>query len=154
MRRNKRERGQSLVELAISITVLVFLLSGAIEFGMMFFQYIQLRDAAQEGALFGSINPADTSGIEARARGASTSPVDLYVTTGPQKVDVKILVTDKDTGNPIADPADACPGDAIQVTVSYDHKVFMPFITQIVGDFRTLNGSVTDTILVSPATCP
>ena len=61
MIRKKSERGQSLVEMAISITVLVFLLSGAVEFGMMYFQYIQLRDAAQEGALYGSLNPADAS---------------------------------------------------------------------------------------------
>ena len=153
MKQNKRERGQSLVELAISITVLVFLLSGAIEFGMMFFQYIQLRDAAQEGALFGSINPADTNGIVARVRGASTSPVDLSVTTGPQKVTVVLGGIDKDTLAPI-DLVDACPGDGIQVTVSYNHKVFMPLITQIVGNTRTLNGVVTDTILVSTATCP
>ncbi len=81
MIRNKSERGQSLVEMAISITVLVFLLSGAVEFGMMFFQYIQLRDAAQEGALYGSLNPADAAEIKARVRGASTSPIDFSQTS-------------------------------------------------------------------------
>ena len=51
----KSERGQSLVELAISLVILLYLLSGAVEFGILFFQYVQLRDAAQEGALYGSI---------------------------------------------------------------------------------------------------
>jgi Flp pilus assembly protein TadG len=73
----KSERGQSLVELAISITILIFLLAGAVEFGMAFFQFVQLRDAAQEGALYGSMNPDQVSTIETRIRGASNSPIDL-----------------------------------------------------------------------------
>ncbi len=58
MKKQKSERGQSLVELSISLVVLLYLLSGAVEFGLAFFQFVQLRDAAQEGALFGSMNPA------------------------------------------------------------------------------------------------
>jgi Flp pilus assembly protein TadG len=46
-------KGQSLVELAISLVILLFLLAGIVEFGLAFFQFVQLRDAAQEGALFG-----------------------------------------------------------------------------------------------------
>ena len=45
-----QERGQSLVELAISILFLLLLLAGAAEFGVLFFQFVQLRDAAQKGA--------------------------------------------------------------------------------------------------------
>ena len=52
----KSERGQSLVELGISLLILLYLLAGAAEFGVLFFQFVQLRDAAQEGALYGS-NP-------------------------------------------------------------------------------------------------
>ena len=55
MKNLKSERGQSLVELSISLVVLLYLLSGAVEFGLAFFQFVQLRDAAQEGALFGSM---------------------------------------------------------------------------------------------------
>lgn len=143
MKTKNKERGQSLVELAISITILVYLLSGAIEFGIAFFQFVQLRDAAQEGALFGSINPTDLTGIESRARNASDSPIDL---TDTSIVDVDI--------NPIPPGAD-CEGvgNAIEVTVSYDHKIFMPFISTVVGSSTIpLTASVTDTIL-SPA-CP
>ncbi len=73
MKRNKNERGQSLVELGISIVVLMWLLAGAVEFGIAFFQYIQIRDAAQEGALYGSLNPTDTANIEKRVWGAAKS---------------------------------------------------------------------------------
>ncbi|MGZ9165968.1 MAG: TadE/TadG family type IV pilus assembly protein, partial [Anaerolineales bacterium] len=68
MKHLKSERGQSLVELAFSILILIYLLAGAVEFGMAFFQFVQLRDAAQEGALYGSINPTDNPGIIARVQ--------------------------------------------------------------------------------------
>ena len=51
--------GQSLVELAITLTVLLVLLSGAVSFGMAYYSYVAMRDAAQEGALYGSFMPCD-----------------------------------------------------------------------------------------------
>ncbi len=57
------ERGQSLVELAISLTVILLLLSGAVSFGMALFSYVAIRDAAQEGALYGSFNPYADTGV-------------------------------------------------------------------------------------------
>ena len=42
MKKQKSERGQSLVELSISLLVLLYLLSGAVEFGLAFFQFVQL----------------------------------------------------------------------------------------------------------------
>lgn len=134
----KSERGQSLVELAISLLILLYLLSGAVEFGIAFFQYVQLRDAAQEGALYGSMNPTDTAGIEARVRAASSSPIDL-------------TVDDVDDGVTVAidyeDPSNQCEGHGIIVTVTHNHEVFMPFMPQIIGDTVELEATVTDTIL-------
>lgn len=138
MKHSKSERGQSLVELAISITILVFLLAGAVEFGMIFFQFVQLRDAAQEGALYGSLQPNDFPGIEARVRGASSSPIDLSDTS---------IVTVTPT---LIGTGDACetPGNAIQVEVSFTHRIFMPFIPSLIGRSDVpLVASVTDTIL-------
>ncbi len=139
MIKNKNERGQSLVELALSIVVLMFLLAGAVEFGIAFFQYIQLRDAVQEGALYGSLNPTDTAGITARVRYASTSPIDLSDTS---KVTVGIS-----GGSGCANGT-----DAITVTASYDHIIFMPFARLFMTSPRPINASATDTIL-NPA-CP
>jgi len=59
MKTIKGEKGQSLVEMALSLVLILILLVGTVEMGMAFFQYIQLRDAAQEGALYGSIAPLD-----------------------------------------------------------------------------------------------
>jgi len=141
MKHIKSERGQSLVELAISIFILVYLLAGAVEFGLAFFQYVQLRDAAQEGALYGSLNPPTSAGdtakidtIKDRAKNASSSPIDL---AGDPSVTVDVLVTD----------GQYCEGGSLQVTVSYPHQVFMPFMSQFIGSTVDLNAVVTDTIL-------
>jgi Flp pilus assembly protein TadG len=137
----KSERGQSLVELAISLVIILYLLSGLVEFGIIFFQYIQLRDAAQEGALYGSMNPplsatdmTREAKIAERARHSSRSPIDL-LTNGNVTVDVD--VTD----------AKYCEGGSLQVKVTYPHKVFMAFMPRIIGPEIKLEATVTDTIL-------
>jgi hypothetical protein len=134
----KSERGQSLVELAISLVILLYLLSGAVEFGIAFFQFVQLRDAAQEGALYGSMNPGDAAGIEARVRAASSSPIDLSVDDVDDGVTVQINYQD---------PSKQCEGYGIEVVVTHNHGVFMPFMAQIIGSSVPLSARVTDTIL-------
>ena len=144
MKTVKTERGQSLVELSISLVILLWLLAGAVEFGLAFFQFIQLRDAAQEGALYGSINPTDSTGIKARVLSQSTSPIDLIPEETAGTVTVAQAFVD-DAG----DPSSGCITEGIKVTVTYDHNVFMPFATLFTGgDTVTISASVTDTILV------
>src|SRR5512141_548664 len=131
-------KGQSLVELAISLVILLYLLSGAVEFGIAFFQYVQLRDAAQEGALYGSLNPADITGITQRTRGSSASPIDLSNTTAVT-ITISINGTLSSNGGYAAlacengGVSDPTQMHAIQVVVSYDHKIFMPFMPQILN---------------------
>ncbi len=60
-----RTRGQSLVELAITLPVLLLLLFGTIDLGRAFFDYVQMRNGAFEGARYGARLPNDTSGITA-----------------------------------------------------------------------------------------
>jgi Flp pilus assembly protein TadG len=129
-RLQKSERGQSLVELAISILILLYLLSGAVEFGLAFFQFVQLRDAVQEGALYGAINPGDDNDIIAHVRGQSNSPIDLTTLTPA-----------------ITYSGAQCEGNGITVTLTYNHQVFMPFMSTFLGPTIPLTASVTNTIL-------
>jgi Flp pilus assembly protein TadG len=149
MKTNKSERGQSLVELSISLVLLLILLAGAVEFGMAFFQFVQLRDAAQEGALYGSMNPSNCSEIIARVKGSSsTSPVDL------NGAGVTIAVTIDGNACSASAPYNTldCEGHALKVDVTYQHTVFMPFFSAAIGSTFPLHASVTDTIL-SPFAC-
>jgi Flp pilus assembly protein TadG len=136
----RSERGQSLVELAMSLTFILLLLAGAVDFSIAYFSFAAMQDAAQEGALYGSINPTDTAGIITRVRSASSNPVDL---ADASLVNVTVTL-----------PGAACEGNEITVNVIYDYPVSMPFIGSIIGSQTiTLNASVTDTIL-QPHECP
>lgn len=54
LRRRHRTPGQALVELALAITFIFFLLAAAVDIGLIFFTLQGMRTAAQEGAAFGS----------------------------------------------------------------------------------------------------
>lgn len=153
-------RGQSLVELAISLTVLMLLLSGAVTFGMAFFSYVAMRDAAQEGALFGSFNPClddnsngecDVSplepinepGIRTRVRASSQRPVDF---SDPAVIPDAYITAVATNGQACEGSVSGIP-NAVRVTVQYDFPVFMPFLGAITGDHIHLSAEVTDTIL-------
>lgn len=127
------EKGQSLVEFAVSLVVILILLSGAVELGIGMFQFIQLRDAAQEGALFGSICQ-DYAKIEARARSASNSPIDL------SSEDVLVEIENTADGG-------------IKVSISYPHKVFMPFASAFLGNEISIKAYTIDTILIERDSC-
>jgi len=167
----RRERAQSLVELAISLTVIMLLLAGAVSFGMALFSYVAIRDAAGEGALYGSIKPyhdsdadgtydagepvnsSGTDGICARVRAASNSPVDMTsfgcTTDGGAHTGNNIDVI------AIGSPCEGNTGstaNAVQVTVEYFQPVFMPLIGAIIGQQIHLQARVTNTILTP--SCP
>ncbi len=148
-----RERGQSLVEIAISLPVIILLLLGTVDFGMAIFSYAIIRDAAQEGALYGSFNPDNKSEIENRARNISplgedeifSSPVDL---TDRELVQVEV----KSIGNS-CQGATGGEANSLRVRVRFYYPILMPFIGSIIGsDTIPLTGSATNVILQPP--CP
>jgi len=127
-----KERGQSLVELAISFVFLMILLAAAVEFGMVFFQFVQLRDAVQEGAVYGSMNPTDLTTMEARARGTSNSPLALNdpavtfeVTYSNLPCEGSYTITDEND-------VDTVYQYTLTVKMNYQHVVFMPFLSTLI----------------------
>lgn len=150
---NKTEKAQSLVELAISLPVFLLLLLGTVDFGMAIFSYAILRDAAQEGALYGSINPGNKAEIENRARNILpenddkfyASPVELRDTS---KVQVEIEVLGASCQGDTRGPA-----NSIRVNVHYRYPIAMPIVGEVIGtDTIPLTGSATNVILQPP--CP
>ena len=131
-------KGQSLVELAISLMLILILLTGAVEFSLALFQYVTIRDAAQEGAVYGSVNPDDLIGIQNRALAAASDVL-------PQ------LTTDNVTRGFNGDDCEGLTGstpNSLTVTVTFDHPITFPIIGPIIGrDTIHLSASVTNTIL-------
>jgi hypothetical protein len=52
MRRGKGEKGQALIELALSLTLLVTIAVGLADFAYVFRQYVQVVNAANNGAVY------------------------------------------------------------------------------------------------------
>lgn len=147
---HRTQRGQSLVELALAFTVIMFLLAGAVDFGMALFTYVVLRDAAKEGATYGSMNPTDIAGITARVRAASPRADDQFAMY-PVDVNNDSLV---EVTVDWTDPSKQCEGlsngesTGIIVTVEFNYYFSMPFIGPILGhDSIPLKAVATDTIL-------
>jgi Flp pilus assembly protein TadG len=149
--KTKIEKGQSLVELAVSLPVILLILLGTFDFGMALFSYSILRDAAQEGALYASFNPGNKEQIENRARNilprqegeVFSSPVDLRNT---DTVSVEIKTIGKNCQGVSKGVA-----NYIEVRVSYNYPIVMPFTGEIIGsDTIKLTGSASNVILQPP----
>lgn len=135
---NRRERGQSMVELALSFIILLALLAGVVDLGRAFFTFMTMRDAAQEGAAYGSLFPANADGIEDRVRQASNAPIDLT------SADIRVI--------PQVVEGEPCAGSGIRVDVYYDNfPMVMPFFGVFMGrNTIPLHAWVTDEILRPP----
>jgi len=126
-------KGQSLTEFAMGITFILVMMAGIMDLGRAYFSFLSLRDAAQEGALYGSIAPPDTTGIRARVRDSSGWPVDFNTFTDAQ---IQVDIT-----------GPACAGSDIKVTLNLDFMLAAPFLG---GQALPLVAEATDTILQPP----
>jgi Flp pilus assembly protein TadG len=146
---SKAEQGQSLVELAISILFLFFLVAGVVDLGRAFFTYIALRDAAQEGAAYASVardDPADPrvcTEIIARTQSTSnTQIVDLNDTA------ISVVYAGGIPCNSSVN-TDACFGKSVEVIVTYNNfPLTTPFIGTILGSQTIpITASILDTVI-------
>jgi len=144
-RPSKSEKGQSLIELGVSITILLLILVGIIELGMLLFQYLAMRDAAQEGAVYTTIYPTACNQTIERVK------KDLY-NIDPSQVEVTVEVNGVLCHHATA--ADACASKEVKVTVHQPkYQISMPLLGSVLGR-QTLDISavVTGTVIRPP--CP
>jgi Flp pilus assembly protein TadG len=134
--KKRTERGQSLVEMAMSLVILLLLVGGVVDLGRAFFTFMALRDSVQEGALYGSINPTLTQEIKNHVLNSSNMVPDMIASD-----DITVTIVGA-----------ACTGNGIRVTATYpDFPITMPFMGAALGSQTIpISATVTDTIL-SPA---
>src|SRR5690349_7314292 len=150
-KKQNSERGQSLVELAISFPIILLLMLGTLDFGMATYSYLVIRDAAQEGALYGSINPNNNVEIENRIRFMAPTEEDA-LSFSPVKLDNKDIVEID-----IKTSGENCQGitngqvNNISVNVSYNYRLIIPLAETITGSNTvSLNASATN-VIIQPA---
>ena len=110
----KNNKGQSLVETALVLPIILIILMGIIDFGMMFNNYIVIGNAAREGA-------------RGAATGASDNEVGGMVADAAGSLDIaKLSVTIT------PDPDLRVKGGEVCVTVEYDYNMITPIIAAII----------------------
>lgn len=128
----KQEKGQSIVEIALLLPLLMLMLLGLLDFGRVYYVVVSLNDAAQEGAAYAAARPSDFAGISARAANATSGLVTI------RQEDVMVSI---DSPNP-------SPGDPVIVTVYYDFKFYTPIATLFFPEGTVeLYGQATNAIL-------
>jgi len=111
----KREKGQSMVEVALTMPLLLLILMGILDLGRAYFTFVALSDAAAEGASYAAIHPTNLTEISARAADSS----DGLVTFAPEMVSVEFN-------------GDAIDSSVVTVTVQYDYPLLTPVIQSMV----------------------
>ncbi|BCZ45579.1 hypothetical protein psyc5s11_16460 [Clostridium gelidum] len=118
----KNQKGQALVEFTIVLPILMLLIMGIFQFGMMLNAYITIGNAAREGARTGIIGSTDA---EIRNLIISTSP-----SLEPENLVVSIT---PNVTNRIA-------GGTLTVNVTYNYKLTVPIISSLFNNVIVLNG--------------
>ncbi|HLB26223.1 MAG TPA: TadE/TadG family type IV pilus assembly protein [Dehalococcoidia bacterium] len=106
-RRKNGEKGQALVEFTLLVPVFLLLLFAIIDFGMGFYSWITVTNAAREGARLGAVL-ATQQEIEDR----------VYQTADLPDESTKMTVT--------VTNAQGQPGESVVVTVDYDYDLITP----------------------------
>ena len=141
------QKGQSLVELALTLMVILMLIAGAFDLGSAFYYYAALRDAAQEGAIYGSVCEVPTEDpriklkcptleIINRIKISSISPIDFVDDINFEEPKITII-------------GEACTGGAINVVLVYNYQIVMPLLGTILGQQTIpITAKVTNTVLL------
>ena len=113
-------KGQSLVETALVLPIILLILTGIIDFGLVFNNYLVVSNASREGArsaVIGSTNEQIRAVINTVA--ASLDSEKLTITISPDQI------------------ADRSKGVAVAVIVNYEYSMVTPIIAAIVpGPFQ------------------
>lgn len=134
----QKDQGQSFLELALIVPILLIIIAGTVDLSRLYLSYTALRDAAMEGANYGSLAPTETTHIEERVRAYSKHPLDLSDTSS-----VHVFIS-TDT-NP-------CAGKQVTVKVTHDFVIATPLIGSFIGQSFPVSATVSNTILTPK--CP
>ncbi|MGC9523340.1 MAG: TadE/TadG family type IV pilus assembly protein [Anaerolineae bacterium] len=130
---SEQTRGQSLVEFALVLPVLLLVLLGLVDFGRVYYVTVSLYDAAAEGAAYAAVHPDDLAEIRVRAQDATSQLVTLQA---------------DDVSDPVFAANPPQPGTPVTVTVSYDFQFYTPVATMFFPDGTvTLRGEAVTSVI-------
>ncbi len=128
--RTKISKGQSLVEFALILIVLMLLFMGVFDLGYAVFAYNTISLAAREGARAGAVCTNSVSTIQTRAQS---------IAVGLSLANAQVVVTPTRVTNDAPCNGAPCTGntrchrDLVTVTVTYTYTPFTLLIAQALG---------------------
>lgn len=114
-RRRRDERGQSMVEFALVLPVILLILFAITEFGLVFEAQLTLSHLARAGARLATVGATDAEIIDSIRSGAVGLDLDA----------LEIGISPTDAARP--------SGATVTVTLRYTFSVVIPLISDIVG---------------------
>lgn len=108
------QKGQAIVETALILPIIILILTGIIDFGLMFNNYLVITNASREA-------------VRNAAIGATDSEIQSLVVNMTTSLDASKLST-------TIYPSQALrkKGDEVVVTIEYDNALFTPIISAII----------------------
>jgi PKD repeat protein len=140
-----RASGQALTEFALIVPVMLLLLLMAVDFGRLFFSYIQISNAAREGAAYAAQQPTDDVTI--------ADYVDAETNSQRQAGEgaLAVTVTCADTaGSTIAcsdAPGGAGRGNTVTVAVNEGFSFLTPLVNNFFGGALPIRATATAAVL-------
>lgn len=146
------EKGQSFVEMAFGMVVLILLLGGLFDIGRAFLILVAVENATGEGALYGATHPeclmldrADdlcpdnsTESVKGRVREEGTPIINLGIS------DITLFVDDIENGQNVG------AGSVLRVDVRYQYSPVTPFGFLLWGSTAEVTATARQQILSPP----
>ncbi|MCX7745535.1 MAG: pilus assembly protein [Clostridia bacterium] len=108
------KKGQSVVETALVLPIIILILVGIIDFGLMFNNYLVIANASREGARNAAVGSTDMEVFSIIANMTSTlNNAKMKITIYPS-------------------PSLRKKGEEIKVTVEYDNDLITPIMSSII----------------------
>lgn len=142
------EKGQSLVELALILFLILVILAGVVDLGRMMYEYLAMRDASQEGAAYGAVYPSYC--VEIGSRVWDNLPDNFSLANGDL---VTITVNGLDCAAAYANdkdlplPEHGCEGNELIVKLDHQFDVTMPFLSAFTGPTVPMHVEIKDRII-------
>jgi Flp pilus assembly protein TadG len=154
--RRQRDRpatlGQSIVELALILPIMLLLLAVATDLGRLFHSRIVIANAARAGALEATRHP--TSYVDGGACDALTNRIMCAIATESEGAILAVTPSDV-TVVCEPDPCSEALGNVIRVTVEGQFSLITPFLSGFFGgSVVTLESTATAQIAVQPIIAP
>jgi len=123
MVRQRKEKGQHLVEFSLVVLLLMLVTIGIADFARLYFTYATVANAAREGARYGIVHPTWVTNAD------NPDPDNITYRTQRMLTTLGSTVTQIQVTYPDGSPS---PGNRIQVSVTVDFKTLTPLIPRLV----------------------